>query len=173
MNRVWLCPESKDSLSEDVSSNEVQGCQLGERISDEIVNRSQCCLTSMKMRDRNSEEQRGLSYREQLETIAEDNEEVRRLAAEVGGDTCREKCSRVHESLGIARLEFGVDRHEIREAASNVVDRRAMRLRQVRSRHDQLKAEPTVALQRVQERLKNVELGSGRRDHRHTNSVSH
>jgi hypothetical protein len=162
-----------DSLSEDVSSNEVQGCKLSERISDEVVNRSQCCLTSMKMRDRNSEEQRGLSYRKQLETIAEDNEQVRRLAAEVGSDTCREKCGRVHESLWIARLKLGVDRHEIREAASNVIDRRAMRLRQVRSRHDQLKDEPTVALQRVQERLKNVELGSGRRNHRHTNSVSH
>ena len=173
MNRGWLCPESEDSRGKDVSSNEVQGCQLGERISDKVVNRPKCRLTSMKMRDRNSEEQRGLSYGEQLETIAKDDEEVRHLAAEVGGDTCREKCSRVHESLGIARLEFGVDRHEIREAASNVIDRRAMRLRQVRSRHDQLKAEPTVARQRAQERLKNVELGSGRRDHRHTNSVSH
>jgi ElaB/YqjD/DUF883 family membrane-anchored ribosome-binding protein len=127
----------------------------------------------MKMRDRNSEEQRGLSYRKQLETIAEDNKQVRRPAAEVGGDTCREKCSRVHESLGIARLKLGVDRHEIREAASNVIDRRAMRLRQVRSRHDQLKAKSTVVLQRAQERLKNVELGSGRRDYRHTNSISH
>ena len=149
MNRVWLGPKGKDSLGEDVSSNEVQGCQLGESISDEVVNRSQCCLTSMKMSDRNSEEQRGLSHREQLKTIAEDNEQVRRPAAEVGGDTCREKCSRVHESLGIARLKLGVDRHEIREAASNVIDRQAMRLRQVRSRHDQLEAEAPVALQRV------------------------
>ena len=129
MNRVWLCPESKDSLSEDVSSNEVQGCQLGERISDEVVNRAQCCLTSVKISDRNFEEQRGLSHREQLKAIAQDNENGGGIPVKLGSNAGREETARPVKRERVTRLELSIDLQEPRKARSNRFDRQAVRLR--------------------------------------------
>ena len=129
MNRVRLCPKCEDSLGEDVSCNEVHGCQLRERISNEVVDRAQCCLAAMKMSDRNFEEQRGLSHREQLKAIAQDNENVGGIPVKLSSNAGREETARPVKRERVTRLELSIDLQEPRKARSNRFDRQAVRLR--------------------------------------------